>query len=157
MFYLWNIFPQGPENNISVISRIFCENHGDIRKSRCTAGGKFCHWYLVPLVLLILVVHLELRISTNFPKRLKQQSKWNGLLRGLGETNLWNNLKSKISWHCPFNDERKVLLLIQLIFCNKKFDFLKDCHRSWTGSNPLCLRGSRSSPNSWYGSALHIA
>ncbi len=37
----------------------------------------------------------------NFLK--KNQNSSNGILRGLGETDSWKNLKSKILWHCPFN------------------------------------------------------
>ncbi len=39
-------------------------------------------------------------ISANFGKI---QNGPNKILRGLGETDSWKNLKSKILWHCPFN------------------------------------------------------
>jgi hypothetical protein len=46
------------------------------------------------------VVHLELRIS---PKKQKIWNGSNGILSGLGELIHEKYLKSKISWHCPFN------------------------------------------------------
>ncbi len=42
------------------------------------------------------VLHLELRIFE------KIWNGTNGILKGLGETDSWKKLKSKISWHCPF-------------------------------------------------------
>ncbi len=44
-------------------------------------------------------VHLELRI---FFELKKKKYGPNGILRGYGETDTRKNLKSKISWHCPF-------------------------------------------------------
>jgi hypothetical protein len=48
-----------------------------------------------------LEVHLELRISLRIFEKILNGSK--GILRGLGEKLIHEkNLKSKISWHCPF-------------------------------------------------------
>jgi hypothetical protein len=37
-----------------------------------------------------------------------------GILRGLGETDSWKNLKSKISWHCPLTSS-----LLKVLYCPK--------------------------------------
>ncbi len=47
------------------------------------------------------VLHLELVISPRIFERIRNGC--NGILRGLGEADSWKNLKSKISWHCPFH------------------------------------------------------
>jgi hypothetical protein len=47
-----------------------------------------------------LVVRLELWISPQICK--KKWNNFNGILRGLGETDSWKSLKLKISWHYPF-------------------------------------------------------
>ncbi len=46
------------------------------------------------------VVHLELQISPQIGE--KSVTKSYRILRGLGETDSCKNLKSKISWLCPF-------------------------------------------------------
>ncbi len=58
-------------------------------------------FFHLPLVSMTPLVHLELRIFTQiFEKKLKRPLR--EILRSLGETDSWKNLKSKISWHCPF-------------------------------------------------------
>jgi hypothetical protein len=60
------------------------------------------------LKLLYLPTHLELRISQQIFENLciyiylKIVNGPNGVLWGLGKTGSWKNLKSKISWLCPF-------------------------------------------------------
>jgi hypothetical protein len=57
-------------------------------------------------------MYLELQISPRIFEKIRNDP--NGILRGLGETDSRKNLKSNISWHCPFkkltnettNDER---------------------------------------------------
>ncbi len=46
------------------------------------------------------VVHIELRISLQIFEKIWNDP--NGILRGLEETDLWKNQKSKISRYCPF-------------------------------------------------------
>jgi hypothetical protein len=48
-----------------------------------------------------LVVHLELPISPGFFEKIGNGPL--GILKGLGESDLSKNRKSKISWLCPFN------------------------------------------------------
>ncbi len=43
----------------------------------------------------------------------------NGVLRGLGETDLWKNQKSKISWHCPFKGSLTRDFRLQVFFMNQ--------------------------------------
>jgi hypothetical protein len=46
-------------------------------------------------------VHLELRISPRIFEKIRNPGP-NGIIRGFGELIHVENLKSKISWHCPF-------------------------------------------------------
>jgi hypothetical protein len=54
---------------------------------------------------------------------------WNGLkgiLRGLEETDLWKNLTSKISWHCPFKSIAEVTSICQLLLLFKYWRGMSD-------------------------------
>jgi hypothetical protein len=56
-------------------------------------------FFHLPPMSTTMVVHLDMR---------------NGpivTLRGLGETDSWKNLKSKIAWHCPFNPTFHIIWL----------------------------------------------
>jgi hypothetical protein len=57
----------------------------------------FCH---LPPVSMTLVVHLELRISPQIFEKIRNGP--NGITRGGGKLIHVENLKLKISWHCPF-------------------------------------------------------
>ncbi len=57
-------------------------------------------FFHLPLISRTLVVHLELRIYPRIFGKIRNGP--NGILRGLGKIDSWKNLKSKISWHCPF-------------------------------------------------------
>jgi hypothetical protein len=48
------------------------------------------------------VVYLDLRISPRIFEKIRNDP--NVIIWGLGEGDSWKNLKQKISWHCPFND-----------------------------------------------------
>ena len=55
----------------------------------------------LPPVSLTSVVQLDLRISPRIFEKIQNDP--NVIITGLGEGDLWKNLKQKISWHCPFN------------------------------------------------------
>ncbi len=57
----------------------------------------------LPPVSLTPVANIEFRISPQIFEKIRNDP--NGILRGLGETDNEKNQKSKISWHCPFNDD----------------------------------------------------
>ncbi len=64
-------------------------------------------------------MHLELRISPRIFEIIWNGT--NGILRDLGETDPWKNLKSKISWQYPFNwdktsSESSFKMFVPLLF-----------------------------------------
>jgi hypothetical protein len=87
--FSWIIIPQAPENSFKISSNFF-KNFGDIHKSTCTTGsngtgGKYSYrWQMFP------------QIFENFETALMECSV-------AGEKLVHEkNLKSKISWHCPW-------------------------------------------------------
>ena len=50
----------------------------------------------------------------------------NGVLRGLGETDSWKNQKSKISWHCPFQN----ILFLDKYNLSQSLEFYNFCFKS---------------------------
>jgi len=97
-------FLQAPENNIRVISNLF-EN------SQRYSQVKAHH---TPVVL------VELRISPRIFEKIRNEPK--GILRGLAWGKLIHekNQKSKISWHCPFNEVLCLVLLLLVLNCVAK-------------------------------------
>ncbi len=95
------------------------------------------------------VVHLELRISPRIFK--KNSNGLNGILRGLGETDPWKNLKSKISWHCHF----KCILLHTPFFLDSI------CSKAWLkikiGQSWIWLKGWTSCSSDWRSACLKIS
>ncbi len=81
-------FPQGPEIKIRVISN-FLENLP--RYSKVKVNHRFQ---------LYQVCTLSWEYLHEFSKKFETTQM--GILRGLGETDSWKNIKSIISWHCPF-------------------------------------------------------
>ncbi len=77
--------------------------HKDVPKNNQNfSGGRFFH---LPLASTTPVVHLELRISPRIFKKKLRRPQWY-------TQELWGkwfikNLKSKISWHCPFKSSSK--------------------------------------------------
>ncbi len=55
-------------------------------------------------------MHLESKYFREFSRK-KNQNDPNGFTQGLGETDSWKTLKSKISWHCPL----KCIILIRIL------------------------------------------
>jgi hypothetical protein len=77
------------------------------------------------------VVHLKLWIFPRIFKKIQHGPNW--ILWGWGETDSWKNLKSKISWHCPFKDSkiRGSYLDQKLSTFVKIFDFYLMTHLFW--------------------------
>ncbi len=95
---------------------------------------KFSDWrfFLLPPVSTTPVVHLELQISPRTFTKI-----WNGpigILRGLGETDSLNNLKSNISWHCPFKLYQNFLTNLLPIYCG---NIGKDQVLAWKSGNKV--------------------
>ncbi len=72
-------------------------------------------YFLLPTVSTTPVVHLELRISPRIFELRVIPNGTNGIFRGLGETDSWKNLKSKISWRCSFKRLRVVAVFIKYL------------------------------------------
>ncbi len=70
------------------------------------------------------VVRLELQNSLLIFEQIRNGP--NGTLRGLGELIHGINLKSKISWHCPFKSYQAVRKLPGCLISLKQFDSHED-------------------------------
>ncbi len=123
-FFSWISFPQAPEYTIRAVSN-FSKIRGDIRSSRCTtAPVSLTPVANLPPVPLILVVHLDLRISPRAFEEIKNGP--NGILWGWGKTVSWKKTRVKKS--------RDAVPL------NMKVNYLGfDCGepRVWAGSSAL--------------------
>ncbi len=92
----WIIFPQALK--ITLVSfRIFSRIRGDALNALLVSTTVVSN--LSPESTTS-AVHLELRIFQRIFEKIRNGP--NGKLRGLGKTDPWKNLMSKISWHCPF-------------------------------------------------------
>ncbi len=82
-------------------------------------------WHLPPMTTTVVVL-LELWISSWIFEKI--QNGPYGLLRGLGETDSWRNLKSKISWYCPLarlcvSRNPWFQKIVSYLFCSKNYSY----------------------------------
>ncbi len=105
--FLWIIYPKAPENNIRVITNFFENSQVKLHHRYLRPSGKFiycrCSLYyskvskhnICKTFLIEDSLHLELWISPRIFEKIRNCL--HGILKGLGETEPWKILKSKIS------------------------------------------------------------
>ncbi len=101
------------------------------------SSGESKNFFQLPAKSTIPVVHLELRLFQQIFKKI-----WNGpngILRGMGETYSWKNLKSKISWLCPF----KLPFGCTKLYIVKAPDILPSFLANWDHSHAPYIRSLR--------------
>ncbi len=122
-FFSWIIFPQAPEMDVRVISKFFANLQRYLQvkvryqqhrwqiwhrrkekfiyiltllpKGVQKNNKKFSDWRFFPFATGVI-----LRIYPRIYEKVRNSL--TGILRDMGEIDSWQNLKSEMSWHCPF-------------------------------------------------------